>query len=157
MNLKRSLQNKQKWRTDEADVDITPVMNIFLILIPFLLLTAVFVKVAILDLSLPDLENRAGESAVKKDIPESVVLNFLFIRKGELELKSPNLSFPKLPKTQSGYSWQQLQEQLQRTKNKYPQSEDIIISPDAEIKYQTIITVMDHCREAGFPNISISG
>ncbi|MBD3383696.1 hypothetical protein GF407_02115 [candidate division KSB1 bacterium] len=157
MNLKRALQNKQKWRTDEADVDITPVMNIFLILIPFLLLTAVFVKVAILDLSLPNLESRDSRSTINKKQPESVVLNFLFIRTDELELKSPKLSFPKLSKTESGYDWQQLQQQLQRTKQQYPESEDIIISPENEIKYQTIITVMDQCREAGFPNISISG
>ena len=39
--------------TETKDVDVTPVMNVFVILIPFLLLMAVFTKIAIIDFSLP--------------------------------------------------------------------------------------------------------
>lgn len=139
----------------ESDLDLTPVMNIFLILIPFLLLTAVFVKIAVLELSLPNLE-RAG-AAVQQQEKKSVVLNFLFIKETGFEVKSPELKFAPIAKTGSDYDWAALTAQLSQAKAKHPDSEDIIIAPANSIKYETIISVMDHCRESGFSNISISG
>ena len=38
---------------DNADVDVTPVMNVFIILIPFLVSMAVFTHHAIVEFSLP--------------------------------------------------------------------------------------------------------
>ena len=155
MNIKKAVEKRREH--DDADVDLTAVMNIFLILIPFLLLTAVFVKIAVLELSLPNL-NQAGKS-VQQDKPnKSIVLNFLFIKENGFEFKSPDLNFPPLPrKTQGEFDWQGLTEQLSKAKTRYPESEDIFIAPGDMIKYETIITVMDYCREAGFPNVSISG
>ena len=66
-------------------------------------------------------------------------------------------NFPKLLKQDKVYDWNGLVRQLQEVKKKYPASEEIIIAPDSKIKYDTIISIMDRCRESGFPNISISG
>ncbi len=60
MNLKQAIGKSR--RSAEAEINITPVMNIFVILIPFLLLTATFVKIAIIDLSLPTLEMSSGQT-----------------------------------------------------------------------------------------------
>ncbi len=155
MNLKQMVQRRRQERQD-ADLDLTAVMNIFLILIPFLLLTAVFVKVAVLELSLPNLD-RSEARAQQAKKPKNMVLNFLFIREDELELKSPELKFSPIPMTTNGYNWSRLETLLQRIGEKYPASKDIIISPANSIQYETIIHAMDRCRENGFVNISISG
>ena len=147
---------RRQHKSEEEDVNLTAVMNIFLILIPFLLLTAVFVKIAVLELSLPNL-SRGAAASQKKDPNKSVVLNFLFIRENEFELKSPDIQFSPIDKKDENYDWQALKQQLSRIKQKYPDSEDIIISPEDGIMYDTIITTMDRCREAGFPTISLSG
>ena len=130
-------------------------MNIFLILIPFLLLTATFMRIAVLELTLPSLDSVGEQTATQKR--ENVVFNILNIREDGFALESDKLKFPELSKGNDGYDWQALSEQLGRVKERHPESEDIIISPQDAIRYETIITVMDRCREAGFPNISISG
>jgi len=155
MNLKQSVKRRLRGHTDDSDVNLTAVMNIFLILIPFLLLTATFVRIAVLELTLPNLDRAGQQQAVQKS--ESTILNILLIKEEELQLNSPGFKFDAIAKQTADYNWPVLDEQLERVKTKYPDSEDIIISPVASIRYETIIAIMDRCREAGFPLISISG
>jgi biopolymer transport protein ExbD len=155
MNLKQALQRKMKGRTSDSDVNLTSVMNVFLIIIPFLLLTASFVKIAVLEMSLPRMD--IGPVATMETKPKSVVLNILLIRETGFELKSPDMKFTAIAKTGPDYDWEQLKGQLGMVKQTWPQSEEIIISPENNIRYEVIIHVMDRCRDAGFPNISISG
>jgi len=155
MNLKQTMKRRLRGHAGETDVNLTAVMNIFLILIPFLLLTATFMRIAVLELSLPSLDHRDGQTATQSR--QSVVLNRLQIRPDGFALISPNLNFPELTKENNDYNWQGLTQQLARIKEKYPETKDIIIAPDDAIRYETIITVMDRCRDSGFLNISISG
>jgi biopolymer transport protein ExbD len=155
MNLKQSMQGRLRGHVRDADVNITAVMNIFLILIPFLLLTAVFVRIAVLELSLPSM-SRKGQ--VSQTPQENVIINMLFIKEAGFELRSTDLNKPIIvTKKNANYDWDQLKMQLAKIKAKHPQSEDIIMFPENTIMYDTIIHVMDRCREVGLPNISISG
>ncbi len=156
MNLKDSLNRRLRSRSGSTDLNLTAVMNIFLILIPFLLLTATFVRIAVLELWLPSRERYESQS-MQSQPDASSILNILKIQENGFELKSPNMDFEPLARTQQGYPWQQLRSQLEQVKEKYPDVDDIIIAPDNSIRYDTIISVMDQCRESGFPNISVSG
>ncbi len=155
MNLKQSVKRRLRGHADDTDVNLTAVMNIFLILIPFLLLTATFVRIAVLELTLPSLDRASQQQIVQKS--ESTILNILLIKEAELQLNSPGFKFETIARQTNDYNWQILDEQLERVKTKYPDSEDIIISPEPTIRYETIIAIMDRCRGAGFPLISISG
>ncbi len=154
MNIKQSMGRRLKGHAEETELNLTAVMNIFLILIPFLLLTAVFVRIAVLELTLPSLDSAGRTARAQKQ--KSTVINILVINETGFELKSPDIKLAKLDK-QTDYDWNGLKNQLTTIKEKYPESEDIIISPVSTIRYHTIISVMDRCRESGFPNISISG
>jgi len=155
MNIKNSMGRRLKGHAEETELNLTAVMNIFLILIPFLLLTAVFVRIAVLELSLPSLDSAGRSAQVKKQ--KTTIINILVINDTGFELKSPDIKLSNLNKKQTEYDWEGLKQQLTTIKGKYPESEDIIISPVSTIQYHTIISVMDRCRESGFPNISISG
>ncbi len=155
MNLKQSMGSRLKGHAEETELNLTAVMNIFLILIPFMLLTAVFVRIAVMELSLPSLD-KPGQTATAEK-PKSTVLNILKISETGFELNSPDLKLDKLEKSNNDFNWQGLTTQLNTIKEKYPDSEDILISPEDAILYHIIIQVMDRCRESGFPNISISG
>jgi biopolymer transport protein ExbD len=155
MNLNNALGRSRDKRSVDTEINLTGVMNVFLIMIPFLLLTAVFMRISVLELSLPSLDKKSAE--VKEQKPKSVVLNFLAVRENGFELRVPDLKLPDIPKKNNIYDWETLVSQLKQAKEKYPDSEDIIISPENAIIYDTIVTIMDRCREVGFPNISISG
>ncbi|MCR4438587.1 MAG: biopolymer transporter ExbD [bacterium] len=137
----------------EADVNIIGVMNLFLILVPFLLLTAVFVKIAVLELSLPAAGRKSAVAAQDKP----AILNILAVEEDGFQLNSPYMNHPKLPKVGGAFDYKGLTAQLKAVKAKYPESEDIVISPASTILYEVIVKVMDTCREAGFPNISLAG
>lgn len=154
MNLK-AVMRKRSGTGD--DLQMTPVMNVFLILVPFLLLTASFVKIAILEMSLPSLSQQESSHAVAQEQHKQLVLNMLAIRQNGFELKSPTFNFPFIVKKAGQYDFEQLQAKLRQIKDKFPDSEDVVIQPEDAIKYDIMIKVMDHCRESGFPNISISG
>ncbi len=155
MNLKESMGRRLHRHDAEGEVNLTAVMNIFLILIPFLLLTATFVRITILELSLPSVS--PNQTRATQPPAEPAVLHMLEIRRDGLQLDSEEMNFAEIPTTGDSYNWDTLAEQLDRLKEQYPESSDMIISPRDDITYQTIITVMDRCRDAGFPNVSISG
>ena len=155
MNLKQTMGRKLRGHAGETDLNLTAVMNIFLILIPFLLLSAVFVKISVLELSLPSLDKKSASATNQQ--PKSIVLNVLRIQETGFELKSPQLTLPQLAKKDELFDWEGLVDQLKTVKDKYPDSGEIIIAPANTIKYDTIVSVMDRCRESGFPTISISG
>jgi biopolymer transport protein ExbD len=152
INIKQKVRGARMIRDD---VEITPVMNLFLVLVPFLLLTAVFVRIAILELSLPSLNKE--NTAVSTDPPKAVVLNLLAIRSEGFELKSPGFEFGLIPKVNNEFDWPKLVSSLRQIREKYPDSHDVVVAPADNVKYEIVVKVMDRCRENGFANISISG
>ena len=153
MNLKRSLGRERNVK--DSDVNIIPVMNIFLLLIPFLLLTAAFVRLAVVELSLPSLSKNRTRQIQELD-RKKLVLVILAVKEKGFQLKSPGFKFDPVDKINNQYNYKKIVQQLKQIKQKHPHAEDIIISPEAKVKYDVIIQVMDRCRETGFPNVSLS-
>lgn len=153
MNLKQSIKRDR----EEIDVNLTAVMNIFLILIPFLILTAAFVKIAIIDFSLPTTGGGVGSAQPPPE--EKMILTVIDIKaNGQFQLKSTGSKFDPIYPTNAKdrYDYKKLVSQLKQLKTKHQVIEDIILIPDSQVKYDIIIQVMDRCRENGFPNISLS-
>lgn len=153
MNLKQAI-GKDK-RQEEVDVNIIPVMNIFLLLIPFLLLTAAFVQLAVVELSLPSLNKGQGQQTLER--PQNLVLIILAVKETGFQLKAQGFKFDPLNKVNNQYDYRQLIRQLKQIKQAHPYAEDILLSPDNKVKYDIIIKVMDRCRETGFRNVTLSG
>ncbi len=151
MNLKKTLGRDRG--DEESELNITAVMNIFLILIPFLLLTAVFVRIAVLEFSLPSKQ----KSSTTEATPRDAVVTVIAINEKGFDLKTQGMKFSFINKKTENFDFQTLVQNLQKVKARHVETEDIIIAPHASTKYDTIIKVMDRCRENGFPNISISG
>lgn len=153
MNLRQKLSRNRQIKNN--DVNIIGVMNVFLLIIPFLLMTAAFIRLAAVDLSLPSLGK--GRSAMD-ETPKNLVLVILVVRETGFQLKSSlDIKFDPIEMNRNQYNYAKLVEQLRVIKERQPQAEDIIISPEARVKYDVIIKVMDRCRETGFANVSLSG
>jgi len=151
MNIKKALGRNKK--VDE-DVNIIPIMNIFLILIPFLLLFSAFIKLAILEISLPSL-GKSGKPQQEQN--KELVLIILAIKETGFQVKSPGFKFDPVNNNGNEYNYQVLAKQLKEIKDKHAAAEEIIISPEGKVKYDIIIKTMDQCRDRGFPNVSLAG
>lgn len=142
---------------DEPDLDVTPVMNILTILIPFLVSMAVFTRVAAIGFSLPPAAAEgeapaAGEQKEENRLDISIALTdqgFTVTGTGQV--------LPLIPKVGGRYDLPALNRILRAIKMQYPLQEDVVLIIEPDIFYEDIVQVMDLCRDSQFPNIGMSG
>ena len=154
--------HKKRERGEAPDLDVTTFLNLMVVLIPFLLISAVFSRVTIMELSVP---TSAGESALNK--PNYTIE--VIVRKAGLEIANGASVEAAIPKKDEQYDMDMLSKILKRLKERYPEKEDATVLMEPEIEYNYLIQIMDAVRgtqvqvegseEVGrmvlFPNISI--
>jgi len=129
--------------SDTADLNITAFMNLMVILVPFLLITAVFSRLAVLELYLP------GSSNEPVDPQELTFQLEVTVRKHQIEVGDRNLgALAVYPFGEDGYDYEALSKKLSAIKERYPDKTDVAILLEAEIPYDTLVQVMDRVRIA---------
>jgi len=147
---------------ETAELNITAFMNLMVILVPFLLITAVFSRLAILELNLP------ASSTEPADPQELIFQLEVTVREASIEVGDRNLGALGIyPNSESGYDYEALSRKLSEIKDNYPEKTDVSILLESEIPYDTLVQVMDRVRIAEtveedqiirkelFPDISI--
>ena len=119
-------------------LDITPFLNLMVALVPFLLVTAVFSRVAILELNLPNAESET--------ISEDKQIIEIIIRENVLQLSDGNKVVSSYKITPSGYDLAGLSKALASLKKKFPQKTDASILLERQIQYDHLVAVMDTLR-----------
>ena len=126
---------------DTAELNITAFMNLMVILVPFLLITAVFSRLAILELNLP------GSSTEPANPQELVFQLEVIVREGRIEVGDRNVGALGIyPNTAEGYDYESLSAKLSDIKRRYPQKTDAAILLESDIPYDTLVQVMDRVR-----------
>jgi biopolymer transport protein ExbD len=144
---------------ESEDIDVTPLMNMMVILIPFLISMAVFTEVASINFSLPPAmaEGGPGDEPPPADEAEKLDISIAITSQG-FTIAGTGQVLPPIPKTADGkYDLTALNQTLRSVKMHYPNQEDIVLIIEQEIFYEDIVSVMDICRESQFPNIGLSG
>jgi len=127
---------------EEAELSITAFMNLMVILVPFLLITAVFSKISILELDLP------SKSDVVKNNPKKLELEIV-VRENSLRIQDRNRGVLKsIKNTQEGYELTALNEYLQGLKSKYQDISNATILLEPNITYDVLVQIMDAVRVA---------
>ena len=153
---------QRRTREESSGLDVTTFMNLMVVLIPFLLVSAVFSRVTILDLNVP---TSSGASALRK--PNFAIE--VIVRKKGLEIANGSSVEAAFPKKDDQYDVRMLQEMLMRLKSKVPEKQDATVLMEPNIEYDYLIQIMDAVRGAAvhtegsaevtkmvlFPNISI--
>jgi biopolymer transport protein ExbD len=133
-------RNQRKRRMEETtQLDVTTFLNLMVVLIPFLLISAVFSRVTIMELSVP---TSAGGS-------ESNAPNFaieVIVRKTGLEIANGSYVEAAIPKKDDQYDMEMLSEMLMRLKAQYPDKEDATVLLEPDIAYDYLIQIMDAVR-----------
>lgn len=128
---------------DTVELNITAFMNLMVILVPFLLITAVFSRLAILELNLP------GSSTEAADPQELVFQLEITVRHNQIEVGDRNAgALGVYPVNDGGYDYDALSAKLSDIKSRYPEKTDAAILLEAEIPYDTLVQVMDRVRVA---------
>lgn len=139
------------------DLNMAPLLSLFVALIPMLLLTAMFQKVGIVNLYLPTLEEallQDGDNDPSQDFTLAVTLTLkeLSLLKDREVLITEDI--------QNGLKLDRFIEKLVTLKKEFPDKRDAVLLLDSEILYETIIDIMDAVRVNGdtelFPDISLA-
>ena len=137
---------------ESFDLDITPMMNIFMILIPFLVSMAVFTQIAVVEFSLPPAQVPGESDEQTKELDISVV-----VTGSGFQIVGTGRKLDMIPKLQGDYQFTQLRALLKAIKFQYPSQKSVVLVFDGEVLYDDIIKFMDICRESQFPDIGLSG
>jgi biopolymer transport protein ExbD len=126
-------------RSREApELEMTTFMNLMVVLVPFLLITAVFSRITIVELDLPSAEGPAPSTPTFR--VEVVV------REAGLEIMDGTQVIAAIPKEDDVYDLSQLSDYLVAIKQEYPQKEDASVLLEPDIEYDHLIQVMDTVR-----------
>jgi len=134
-----SRRNSKKRSHEPPELDITTFLNLMVVLIPFLLISAVFSRVTILELSVP---TSAGGTAVSTP-------NFsieVIVREAGLEIANGNSVEAAFPKKDGEYDMEMLKTLLLRLKATYPDKTDATVLMEPDIPYDYLVQIMDAVR-----------
>lgn len=157
----------------DMEVNMTPIMNLMVVLIPLLLSSAELIKISVIELNLPP---AAGPQTTEEKPPKEenlrLELAVTITDKGFI-LSSPagilgSDEGPSIPKANGEYDYEKLTQTLfkikQKAFDKYEDTDSIIIQAESDIEYQTLVSTMDSARAIRvedrlvslFPDVSIS-
>lgn len=126
---------------ETAELNITAFMNLMVILVPFLLITAVFSRVAILELNLP------GPSTEAANPQEPTFQLEVIVRDSRIEVGDRTVGvLGVFPSTDGSYDFSAMSDKLAEIKQSYPDKTDASILLEPDISYDTVVQVMDRVR-----------
>ena len=133
-----SSHHYRRRQKDAPEIDMTSFMNLMVVLVPFLLITAVFSQITIAELDLPS-ANSAPPTAPTFRVE-------VVVRKAGLEIMDGAHVIAAIPKVGDAYDLAKLSEYLVTIKSEYPEKTDASVLLEGDIPYDDLIQVMDTVR-----------
>jgi biopolymer transport protein ExbD len=130
---------RKRLEPQSEELDLTALLNILVVLVSFLLLSAVFSKITIQEINMPPLAS-SPEDASKNTPP--VVIEVM-VRKDGLEIGDGTKVTTRLPKEGNRYDTAMLSQKLKLLKDENPGKRDVILLVEPDIDYSAMISVMD--------------
>ena len=132
----------RRLRKHAAHLEITAFINLIVVLVPFLLSTAVFTRLTIIDLTLPA-QNSAALEQVKADNLQLEVV----VRPEALEVGDRNGGLiERIPATVTGPDVRALSRLVQQIKTRFPDKLEATVLAEPNTSYDTLVQVMDAVR-----------
>ncbi len=160
---------------EEVEVNMTPVMNLMVVLIPLLLTSATYVKIGVIDLNLPpavgaEFSQKEAPKENEKNLDLAVTITDQgFFISSSMAIMKGNGEEPTIPLTDDNqYNFEELSKKLYEIKKEavdnFSDSDKIVIQAEPEINYQLLVSTMDASREIYvdhrrfvlFPDVSLA-
>jgi len=152
---------QQKGQTAPQEPDLVPIMNLFLTIIPFLMLM-ITVSVSLMALNFAsDAGGGAGGSGGGGGNQDKILEIHLMLRQSEslelfpgMEIREPGSTIHKLPwLSENVYDFNSLNDLLARLKEKYSETTEIAVVVHPDVLYDTLIRTIDLCKTNGFVTV----
>jgi biopolymer transport protein ExbD len=125
---------------------MTTFLNLMVVLVPFLLITAVFSRITIVELSLP--------SSVGGPVPTDPSFRMeVIVRDDRLVVSDGSAGLATIPKRGDEYDLETLSSMVMSLKRNHPNDDDASVLLEPHIEYDHLIQVMDAVRSAELPQV----
>src|ERR1044072_5293355 len=127
-----------------AELMLVPMIDIFTVLVTFLLMTAVFSRITILQLDLPSSDSGGAPS------PPQFRLEVI-VRDAGFELTNGTQLIAAIPKVEGKYDYKTLGDLALQLKRENPDVTDASVLMEKNVQYDYLIQVMDAIRSTKLP------
>lgn len=134
------MRRKHRRLHTEPDLDITPFMNLMIVLVPVLLLNMVFAHTSVLELNFPTGDN------LNPDQKEELQIQVIVYEDQLVVADNQGGVIKAIPRADGNYNFAVLKDVMKELKSRVPEKKDVIIMPSTQTSYQTLVTVMDTVR-----------
>lgn len=129
---------------NDYEIDVTTFLNLMVVLIPFLLITAVFSRMTIVELDLPS--NASGVAPQADSFRVEVI-----VREPGIEISNGKSIIATVPKKDDEYDLEELSRMMVSLKQEYPDIDTASVLMDPFVPYDYLIQVMDVVRTVEVP------
>lgn len=136
------MRRRRSHRPEAEDLELTTFLNVLVVLISFLLVTAVFSRLSIQELKLPAAA-AGGAAPAKPQVTIEVI-----IRKKGLEVGDGRRVVASIPKSGDRYDLAKLSQYLQNLKDQHGDKTDATLLVESDISYDDTVRVMDVVKVA---------
>lgn len=161
------LRRRKKVLQETVELNITAFLNLMVVLVPFLLITAVFSRMTVLELTLPGLGALTAEAASAEK--PNLQLQML-VYPDRLEIQDAQFGrIASFVSENRQIDWRPVNASLLQIKAAFPESRSITLLLHPEISYSQLIEIMDQVSVAQvvnqatleeyelFPDVAVGG
>lgn len=142
-------------RTVSVDVNLVPFIDLMSVLIIFLLITAVWTQVSMIQLGSSIYGKKQTEDSAppppRAEVPLRIDIKGFGYR---ILIGKETIQVPKLG--DGKYDTQKLSQEMKKIKALYPEKTDAVITVDDDRPYEDLITGMDTILDSGFPEVAVA-
>lgn len=150
----------QKSESAPQEPNLVPIMNLFITIIPFLLLMMVVSQAALIALNFSQAEGDGGsggpgdggEAAKKIEIHLMAREHNSGLFPG-MEIREPGMDSRKIPVKNGFYDYVRLNQILGDIRSRKADATEITVLVHPEVLYDALIRTIDLCKQNGFTNV----
>ncbi|MDP2173607.1 MAG: hypothetical protein Q8M98_02820 [Candidatus Cloacimonadaceae bacterium] len=144
-----------------TEPNLVPIMNLFITIIPFLLLMLVISQVALVSLNFSQGTGGGGGGAGGGDGKDTKKLQVIIMAADAperglfagFEVREPGAESVKIPFANGLFNFVKLDETLKQIRANNPELFDIGVSPYPDVLYGPLIQTIDLCKNNNFVNV----
>lgn len=135
-----AIKRVQKRLSGHAELNVTPFMSLFIVLVPALLVSMVFTHITIIDLNFP-----AGGAQGQFD-PDTVHLEVVVRKDSLIVADGRGGAIKTVPNVKGAHDFATFALVMQEVKRRMPEKREITVLLEHDTDYQTVVAVMDRVR-----------
>lgn len=134
-----SRQRRRRGEVEIPELNVTPFMNLMIVLVPVLLLSLVFTHTTVIELDFP----APNAAAASEEQPFHLEVRIL---ESELVVADNRGILKRLPMVDGAHDYEGLNLTLQSVKQRVPEQRRATILLESNTPYQSLVSVMDSVR-----------